>query len=289
MQSRERERESKNFCTMGGLADASRVKRMPLATLFLAAVVAKMSAYVCVSQPIVRLPSGASVVGSRTASAVNVAGGVEVDIYKGIKYGHIPARFEPAVATAVGGKGTTFNAIEFGPMCIQSERKWLGAKPAMGEDCLYLNVYRPATSAASALPVMVWIHGGGFTSGAGSAFDAINLAASQNVVVVTINYRLGPLGFLAKDSQGKGAMNGNLDQILALRWVQKNIASFGGNPKRVTIFGESAGALSVCALIVLPAARGLMSRAIMESGACNSVLWGPATHSDAWAKTQLFF
>ncbi|KAJ8382607.1 hypothetical protein SKAU_G00033850 [Synaphobranchus kaupii] len=122
--------------------------------------------------------------------------------------------------------------------------------PDVSEDCLYLDIYTPATSTAdSKLPVMVWIHGGGFVMGSSSLQDASPLAAYQDVVVVVIQYRLGILGFF---STGDGHAPGNiglLDQVAALHWVQKNIHSFGGDPGLVTIFGESAGGTSVSLLV----------------------------------------
>ena len=141
----------------------------------------------------------------------------------------------------------------------------------MSEDCLYLNVYTAAESARDRRPVMVWIHGGAFTSGAGAIYQGEDLAR-KGVVVVTINYRLGVFGFLAhpeltKESSTQASGNyAFLDQIAALKWVQKNIAAFGGDPSRVTIFGESAGSWSVNNLVATPLARGLFHRAIGESG-----------------------
>ncbi len=145
------------------------------------------------------------------------------------------------------------------------------------EDCLYLNVYTPADSASSRrLPVMVWIHGGGFTSGAGSDYDGSVLAEKQGVVVVTLNYRLGALGFLAlpvlssEAADGSSGNYGLLDQQAALRWVRDNIAHFGGDTGNITIFGESAGGMSVCAQLASPAAAGLFQKAIVQSGLCGS-------------------
>jgi para-nitrobenzyl esterase len=136
------------------------------------------------------------------------------------------------------------------------------------QNCLYLNVYTPKKGTArQKLPVMVWIHGGGFTGGAGSIYDGKVIAARGNVVVVTINYRLNAFGFLALPGLGKGSGDyGLLDQQAALRWVRANASAFGGNPHDVTIFGESAGGESVCANMASPAARGLFQRAIAESG-----------------------
>jgi len=143
----------------------------------------------------------------------------------------------------------------------------------MDEDCLYLNVWTPAKSATEKLAVMVWIHGGSNLNGAGSQpeYDGTHLA-EKGVVVVTINYRLDIFGFLAhpeltKESGTRSSGNyGLLDQIAALRWVQNNIAAFGGDPSRVTVFGESAGSLDTSLLMASPMAKGLFARAIGESG-----------------------
>jgi len=162
-------------------------------------------------------------------------------------------------------------ADALGPVCMQNGPGGGGAKPS--EDCLYLNVWTAANSASDKRPVMVWIYGGGFTNGSASQpdYDGENLA-KKGVVVVTFNYRLGAFGFFAhpeltKESDRRGAGNfGMLDAIAALQWVQKNIAAFGGDPKRVTIFGESAGAIMVADLMTSPQAKGLFQRAIGESG-----------------------
>ena len=161
----------------------------------------------------------------------------------------------------------------FGPACPQPKQIVGRDVGTTSEDCLYLNVWAPAEPGDGTLAVMVWIHGGGHTTGAGSLafYDGQHLAR-QGVVVVTINYRLGPLGYfahplLSKESErGVSGNYGMLDQIAALRWVQRNIAAFGGDPGRVTIFGESAGAVSVCRLMVSPLAKGLFHRAIAQSG-----------------------
>lgn len=136
------------------------------------------------------------------------------------------------------------------------------------EDCLNLNVFTPAVDGARR-PVMVWIHGGGFTHGAGyePLYDGGRLAVRGDVVVVSLNYRLGALGFLSIPEAGIGANQGLLDQVASLRWVRDNIAAFGGDPDQVTIFGESAGSASVGCLVAMPAAKGLFKRAIYQSGA----------------------
>ncbi|XP_048647995.1 cocaine esterase-like isoform X6 [Marmota marmota marmota] len=137
----------------------------------------------------------------------------------------------------------------------------------MSEDCLYLSIYAPAHAReGSNLPVMVWIHGGGLVVGSASMYDGSILAAIENVLVVTVQYRLGVLGFFSTGDQHATGNWGYLDQVAALRWVQQNIAHFGGNPDQVTIFGESAGGTSVSSLVVSPMSQGLFHGAIMESG-----------------------
>jgi para-nitrobenzyl esterase len=164
-------------------------------------------------------------------------------------------------------------ATHFGSHCPQTA-SFAGAA-STSEDCLYLNVFvpneGPGRGLAKHLPVMVWIHGGGFTSGESDDYDPTRLV-QQGVVVVTLNYRLGALGFLAHpalSAESGDHSSGNyglMDQQAALRWVQRNIAKFGGNPKNVTIFGQSAGGLSVYAQLASPLAAGLFQRAIAQSG-----------------------
>ncbi len=155
---------------------------------------------------------------------------------------------------------------------------------ATSEDCLYLNVWTPAVDAGRR-PVLVWIHGGGFVIGSGAQriYDGAELARRGDVVVVTINYRLGPLGFLRLKELTRGEIpstgnEGLLDQVAALEWVQANVAAFGGDPDNVTIFGESAGGMSVTTLLALPAARGLFRKAIAQSGAGHSA-YGVDVHA----------
>jgi para-nitrobenzyl esterase len=168
------------------------------------------------------------------------------------------------------------DATEPGSACPQLQIE-LSPLASTDEDCLFLNVTTPAglEGRRGELPVMVWIHGGFFIVGAGSQYDARTLALDGDVVVVTVNYRLGPLGFLAQ--RDLSAQNGDvasgsaalLDQQAALRWVERNIAAFGGDPDTVTVFGESAGAASVCVQLASPTARGLFDRAIAASYSCT--------------------
>lgn len=198
--------------------------------------------------------------------------GTEMIEYLGIPYAAPPVgtlRWMPP--QAFGRWKGVFQATQFGNTCPQVNT--MGAVVG-DEDCLFLNVYTPRGKnrvKPTSRPVMVWIHGGGLTTGAGSDFDPTPLVEGGDVIVVTINYRLGMLGFFAQqalDSEGHLAGNyGFMDQQFALGWVQRNIEDFGGDPSRVTIFGESAGGLSVYSQIASPLAAGLFHRAIAQSGA----------------------
>ena len=158
-------------------------------------------------------------------------------------------------------------ASAFGPSCVQPAGA-LSAPGDQSEDCLSLNVYSPAKTPKQGAPVMVFIHGGAFVSGGSSQYDGTRLAEEGNAVVVTLNYRLGALGFFSHPDivdSGNAALQ---DQQLALHWVKDNIAAFGGDPDNITLFGESAGSASVCTQMVSPGAAGLANRYIMESGVC---------------------
>lgn len=193
-------------------------------------------------------------------------------VFKGIPYAAPPVgtlRWKPPQAVTPWSAG--LNCTNFGPSCPQPP-----SGTPMGitsEDCLYLNVWTPATNSAAGLPVMVWIHGGGWTWGSGSMaeYDGAVLA-QKGVVFVNFNYRLGPFGFLVhpllsrESPRGVSGNYGLLDQIAALQWVQRNISAFGGDPGRVTIFGESAGSMSVARHLICPLSTGLFQRAISESG-----------------------
>ena len=197
-------------------------------------------------------------------------------VFLGIPYAQPPvgalryAAPEPAPSWA-----NTRDALSFGAVAPQTDRGTVTARGDQREDCLYLNVFTPAADTKHR-PVMVWLHGGGFSWGAGSepTYYGGALAARGDVVVVTINYRLGALGYLylAKhggEAWGAASNAGQLDQVAALSWVRANIAAYGGDPEQVTIFGESAGSVAVCGLLATPAARGLFVRAIAQSGTAN--------------------
>jgi para-nitrobenzyl esterase len=199
-----------------------------------------------------------------------------VRVFKGIPYAAPPvdaARWRET-QPVVPWDGIR-DAIEPGAQCVQGPvfADITFPRPA-SEDCLTLNLWTPASGASDRLPVMVWIHGGGFQAGAGAEARHDGLAfARKGIVLVTFNYRLGVFGFFAHPEltreSGRNASGnyGLLDQIAALRWVQDNIAAFGGDPGNVTIFGESAGSFAVSALMASPLAAGLFHKAIGESGA----------------------
>lgn len=168
-------------------------------------------------------------------------------------------------------------ATKLGPSCVQFGDSLFGVQaPGDGaEDCLTLNVTRPA--GANGLPVMFFVHGGGHVTGSGGeGFYVDDPALAAGAVLVTVNYRLGPLGFLAHpelsdaDPEGSSGNYGFQDVILALRWVNDHVAALGGDPDRITVFGESAGALETCALLASPRAAGLFDAAIAQSGPCNA-------------------
>ncbi|XP_052584928.1 carboxylesterase 1E-like isoform X2 [Peromyscus californicus insignis] len=170
------------------------------------------------------------------------------------------------------------NATSYPPMCSQDAVRGQMVSDLLtnrkeriplqfSEDCLYLNIYTPADlTRSSRLPVVVWIHGGGLIVGGASTYDGLALSAHENLVVVAIQYRLGIWGFLSTGDEHSRGNWGHLDQVAALRWIQNNIANFGGDSGSVTIFGESAGSESVSVLVLSPLAKNLFHRAISESG-----------------------
>lgn len=198
-----------------------------------------------------------------------------ISIYKGVPYAKPPLgdlRWrEPQGVDSWRG---VRKATAFAPACLQTGVSMPGeTPPTTNEDCLYLNVWTPARRAGERLPVIVWIHGGGYSNGSASMpLYWGDKLSKRGVVVVTIAYRLGPLGWLAhpdltRESPHRSSGNyGLMDQLAALRWVQRNIGAFGGDPKRVTIAGQSAGAMAVSELMASPRAKGLFQRAIAESG-----------------------
>lgn len=249
------------------------------------------------AQPVVDAPAGA--VRGEAAEGVNV--------FRGVPYALPPTGWRRWRAPAEMPRwGETRDATAFGPACHQPTARgtsiYAAAEaPPMSEDCLSLNIWSPA--GAEDAPVFVWIHGGALSTGASreAMYDGARMAASQGMVVVSINYRLGVLGYLAHpelSAESRRNVSGNyglLDQIAALKWIETNIAAFGGDPDNVTIAGESAGALSVMYLMASPKARGLFDRAIAQSAymistpELRSSRYGdpPAEGVGVWLQTQL--
>ncbi|XP_072492061.1 pyrethroid hydrolase Ces2e-like [Notamacropus eugenii] len=201
----------------------------------------------------------------------------DVNVFLGIPFANPPVgplRFSPPQPP--DSWSNVRDATSHPPACLQDDvvlekmAKFMKMNMPISdnsEDCLYLNIYVPVhVKEGDELPVMVWIHGGALVFGSASTYDGSILSAFQNVIVVTIQYRLGVLGFFSTGDEHAPGNWGYLDQVAALRWVQKNIAHFGGDPGRVTIFGESAGGISVSSHVLSPMSKGLFHRAIMESG-----------------------
>ncbi len=214
----------------------------------------------------------------RVATESGAISGVREDrlsIYKGVPFAAPPVadlRWRPPELVAPWTN--TRKADAFAPACMQTGVSMPGeTPPAVSEDCLYLNIWTPAKKVEEQLPVIVWIYGGGYINGSASMpLYWGDLLARKGVIVVTIAYRLGPLGFLAhpeltRESPHHSSGNyGLMDQIAALEWIHRNIGAFGGDPKNVTIAGQSSGAISVSILMASPLAKGLFQRAIGESG-----------------------
>ena len=220
-------------------------------------------------------------------TAGKIQGTHEAGVYtfRGVPYGATTAgagRFRPPAklkpwsnvreATALGPRSPQLLSSFHG--FVPHEVEVMDRDEMMSEDCLVLNVWTPALDRGRKLPVMVWLHGGGYTSGSGGfiCYDGIQLARKHEVVVVTVNHRLGPLGYLylagfGSERYAASSNVGNLDIIAALEWVRDNIAAFGGDPGSVTLFGQSGGGGKVSSLMAMPAARGLFKRAIVQSGA----------------------
>jgi para-nitrobenzyl esterase len=213
----------------------------------------------------------------------------EQGVVQGTTVGHVEMFFGVPFATPPVGDlrwrqprppqpyaGGVLQATSFTPPCYQGGAA-TATLPAPSEDCLYLNIWRPVgASAGAGLPVLVYIYGGGFAGGNGSAFDGTPLVTTSNMLFVTINYRVGAFGWLAlpglDEETRDGASSGNygfLDMVQALRWINQNIEAFGGNPSNVSIAGTSAGGIAVCMFLAAPLKEELFQKAIIESGECT--------------------
>ena len=231
-----------------------------------------------------------------TTSAGRLRGGTAggIHVFKGIPFAQPPVgalRWRPPQpATPWAG---VRDALAFGPCAVQSTiagdvGELIGiATHETSEDCLYLNVWTPGLDSAKR-PVLVWIHGGGNTVGAGSQprVNGEHLARAGDVVVVTVNYRLGALGFLYAPEIDAGGNQALLDQVAALRWVRREIAAFGGDPGNVTVFGQSAGGFDIAQLMAMPAASGCFDRAVPMSGSLTTPVPAEAAHKAAAALAE---
>ncbi|MER5217653.1 carboxylesterase family protein [Streptomyces sp. NPDC002838] len=221
---------------------------------------------------------------SRATSVVRTDNGLvrgvaadRADRFLGLPYAAPPVRelrFAPPAAPA-SWKGVR-QAVHQSPACPQFQPSGIREEQAVSEDCLYLDLYRPSgTRPGARLPVMVWFHGGANTQGTGVIYGGGTMAAKTGVIVISVNYRLGALGFLAHAAlsavtPGGSGNYGRMDQLASLNWVRDNIARFGGDPGNVTIYGQSAGGSGVCDLLAMPSARGLFDQAVVQSSHCLS-------------------
>ncbi|MBT2422480.1 carboxylesterase family protein [Streptomyces sp. ISL-22] len=251
--------------------------RSPLVSTILALTVA---AAALVAQPATAAPAPAAPTShpvvpigqGRLAGQVNG----RAEEFLGIPYAAPPVgglRFRPPQQPVRWSE--TRDATQQAPACPQFSPFGLGDPDNVSEDCLYLDVYRPRHARpGDRLPVLFWIHGGGYSQGTGTQFGGRTMADLTDSVVVSINYRLGQLGYLAateltRDNALNSGSYGLMDQIAALSWTRANIAAFGGNPAHITLWGQSAGSGSICAMLTSPQATGLFSRAILQSGPCG--------------------
>jgi para-nitrobenzyl esterase len=227
---------------------------------------------------------------SGTLEGISLGPGPDGAAFLGIPYASEPVGKLRWRSPQLPSKWTgTRDAKAYGPACPQTPSGWLPEmlgiqKMKTDEACLYLNVWTPELTGKAKLPVFVWVHGGGNVEGSGEWPPLGATLAREGIVVVSLNYRLGAFGFfaypaLSAESQHHVSGNyGHLDQVAALRWVQRNIAHFGGDPTQVTIGGQSSGALDICNLMASPIAAGLFQRGILQSGVCVDSIY-PTLHS----------
>lgn len=239
----------------------------------------------------VALADGHPVIAATAAGKVRGTALDGINVFKGIPYGASTAGTNRFMPPAKPAPWTGIRAaLAYGPTAPQAVGRSRGNAPPESEDCLVLNVFTPSMTNGRRRPVMVWLHGGGFSYGTGSSpiLDGTSLAHTHDVVVVTINHRLGVFGFTyLGDAGGSDFMlsgsAGMLDIVAALQWVRDNIDRFGGDPNLVTIFGQSGGGRKVATLMAMPDAKGLFHRAIVESGAVLRLV----TREDAARTTEL--
>lgn len=261
---------------------------------FLTRLVRALVALCAVAAFVGVLPDRASAAGGELVTTRNgvLRGTVNGDgrQFLGVPYAEPPTgerRFRPP--RPVSSWRGVRDARRQGAICPQSVPLGLA-----GEDCLVLNVHTPpaARSRSRKLPVMVWIHGGAYILGSGAGYDPTPLVKAGEVIVVSVNYRVGPLGFLAlpglAEESGTTGNYALLDQQAGLRWVRDNIGAFGGDPRNVTLFGESAGGHSVCMQLISPGAAGLFHKAISQSGGCVGTTLGPVPARQAYARSADF-
>ena len=212
---------------------------------------------------------------------------VQVAEFLGIPFAEPPVgqlRFAKPVKK--GNLSSPYNATEFGRGCLQVKNLIPGRVPELSEDCLFLNIFVPgAPSPANKLAVMVWIYGGGFKAGYSNGYNAATLAGFGDVIVVTLNYRLGVFGFLSTGDKYAPGNYGLWDQQLAIEWVHDNIAAFGGDSETITIFGESTGSISTVYQALYPGNKGLLKRVISESGSVNSPRTAFTSNPEMYAET----
>lgn len=274
-------------------SDRSRTRRLTSALLAVAAVIAATltaAPGAAARSPAPSTDRAHGVPHVRTQQGVlsgrQVAPGV--DFFGRIPYAAPPVgalRWRPPQAAATW-RGVR-DASQPSPACPQTENS--NGPRSVTEDCLNLDVWRPDTPAVRAgrAPVLYWIFGGGGINGSGSQYQAADLAAETGAIVVTVNHRLGQLGFLAlpalsrEAGDGMSGQYGLLDQIAGLRWLRSNARALGGDPRQVTVAGQSAGGRAVCRLLASPPAQGLFARAIIESGACDAKPLGAAQQAGA--------
>ncbi|NKY54300.1 carboxylesterase/lipase family protein [Nocardia vermiculata] len=233
-------------------------------------------------------PAGAEPVVTVTGGQIRGARADGVVRYLGVPFAHAGRFAPPQPAPAWPGVRP---AVDHGPQCAQSSPVPGVALQPSSEECLSIDLYVPEHPAGTTLPVMVWLYGGAFVLGSNAQYDApTRLVRDGRVIVAVPNYRVGPFGFLAlpelaAENDGATGTYGVMDQQAALRWIRDNAAGFGGDPANVTLFGESAGGMSVCTQLASPTARGLFAKAIVESGSCARSPLAPPTRGLAYQRS----